>query len=186
MKIILASGSPRRREILKRDFDFEIISPKIKEDKDHYEDGESLVMALAYEKAYQVAKDYKNSLVIGADTLVMRGSQPLGKPKNRKDAYNMLKSLSNIKHRVITGFALINIDKKIKYVDFESSYVYFKDLKEKDIIAYLDTGEYKDKAGSYGIQGYGSNLVLKYEGDFDNIVGLPYKRIKEYIEKING
>ena len=115
----------------------------------------------------------------------MLDDKVLGKPKDREDAFKTLRSLSGREHKVITAFAIINLDKKIKYTDYAISSVTFKELSDEDIEEYLDTGEYADKAGSYGIQGIGRKLVSHFEGSFLNTVGLPLEEVKDAIAKID-
>ncbi|MBS4881813.1 MAG: nucleoside triphosphate pyrophosphatase [Peptoniphilus harei] len=183
-KIILASNSPRRREILSNFIDFTVISKEIDEIKDDCFSPWTTVMALAYEKGIEVAKDNVEEIVLSADTLVELDGKLLGKPKNREDAKIMIKSLSGKIHNVYTGYAIFKLSKKIKYVSYEKSSVKFYDLSSDEIEKYLDTLEYKDKAGAYGIQGKGSLLVEKIEGDYFNIVGFPIGKINRDLIKL--
>lgn len=183
-KIILASNSPRRREILSKFIDFTVISKEIDEIKDDCFSPWTTVMALAYEKGIEVAKDNVDEVVLSADTLVELDGKLLGKPKNREDAKIMIKSLSGKIHNVYTGYAIFKLSKKIKYVSYEKSSVKFYDLSSDEIEKYLDTLEYKDKAGAYGIQGKGSLLVEKIEGDYFNIVGFPIGKINRDLMRL--
>lgn len=183
-KIILASNSPRRREILSNFIDFTVISKEIDEIKDDCFSPWTTVMALAYEKGIEVAKDNVDEVVLSADTLVELDGKLLGKPKNREDAKIMIKSLSGKIHNVYTGYAIFKLSKKIKYVSYEKSSVKFYDLSSDEIEKYLDTLEYKDKAGAYGIQGKGSLLVEKIEGDYFNIVGFPIGKINRDLMRL--
>ena len=183
-KIILASNSPRRREILSNFIDFTVISKEIDEVKDDCFSPWTTVMALAYEKGIEVAKDNVDEVVLSADTLVELDGKLLGKPKNREDAKIMIKSLSGKIHNVYTGYAIFKLSKKIKYVSYEKSSVKFYDLSSDEIEKYLDTLEYKDKAGAYGIQGKGSLLVEKIEGDYFNIVGFPIGKINRDLMRL--
>lgn len=183
-KIILASNSPRRREILSNFIDFTVISKEIDEIKDDCFSPWTTVMALAYEKGIEVAKDNVDEVVLSADTLVELDGKLLGKPKNREDAKIMIKSLSGKIHNVYTGYAIFKLSKKIKYVSYEKSSVKFYDLSSDVIEKYLDTLEYKDKAGAYGIQGKGSLLVEKIEGDYFNIVGFPIGKINRDLMRL--
>lgn len=176
-KIILASNSPRRREILGNFIDFNVISKEIQEIKDDSFSPWTTVTALAFEKGIEVAKDYEDKIVLSADTLVELDGKLLGKPKNREDARVMIKSLSGKTHNVYTGYAIFKLSKKIKYVSYDKSSVKFYDLSDDEIEKYLDTDEYKDKAGAYGIQGKGAILVEKINGDYFNIVGFPVGKI---------
>ena len=183
-KIILASNSPRRREILSNFIDFTVISKEIDEVKDDCFSPRTTVMALAYEKGIEVAKDNVDEVVLSADTLVELDGKLLGKPKNREDAKIMIRSLSGKVHNVYTGYAIFKLSKKIKYVSYEKSSVKFYDLSDDEIEKYLDTLEYKDKAGAYGIQGKGSLLVEKIEGDYFNIVGFPIGKINRDLMRL--
>lgn len=183
-KIILASNSPRRREILSNFIDFTVISKEIDEIKDDCFSPWTTVMALAYEKGIEVAKDNVDEVVLSADTLVELDGKLLGKPKNREDAKIMIKSLSGKIHNVYTGYAIFKLSKKIKYVSYDKSSVKFYDLSDDEIEKYLDTLEYKDKAGAYGIQGKGSLLVEKIEGDYFNIVGFPIGKINRDLMRL--
>lgn len=184
-KLILCSTSPRRIEILKDEFEIETVKPQIEEKIGFIEDPISNCISLAFEKATSVAESFPNETILAADTIVVLDDKVLGKPKDRDDAFKTLRSLSGRKHKVITAFAIINLDKKIKYTDYAVSSVTFKELSDEDIEEYLDTGEYVDKAGSYEIQGIGRNLVSHFEGSFLNIVGLPLEEVKDAIAKID-
>ena len=183
-KIILASNSPRRREILSNFIDFTVISKEIDEIKDDCFSPWTTVMALAYEKGIEVAKDNVDEVVLSADTLVELDGKLLGKPKNREDAKIMIKSLSGKIHNVYTGYAIFKLSKKIKYVSYDKSSVKFYDLSDDEIEKYLNTLEYKDKAGAYGIQGKGSLLVENIEGDYFNIVGFPIGKINRDLMRL--
>ena len=183
-KIILASNSPRRREILGNFIDFNVISKETQEIKDDSFLPWTTVTALAFEKGIEVAKDYEDKIVLSADTLVELDGKLLGKPKNREDARVMIRSLSGKTHNVYTGYAIFKLSQKIKYVSYDKSSVKFYDLSDDEIEKYLDTDEYKDKAGAYGIQGKGSLLVEKIEGDFFNIVGFPIGKINRDLMKL--
>lgn len=183
MEIILASKSPRRREILENTkVRFSIEESQIDEVIKLNELPKETVMRLAYEKALDVANRNRNSLVIGADTIVVINDTILGKPKDDIEAFNMLKLLSGKTHYVITGFALINLSLDKKIVDCQVSQVTFKELSEQCIKDYLQTKESLDKAGAYGIQGYGGLLVENIQGDYFNIVGLPISKISDCLK----
>lgn len=189
MDIILASKSPRRREILENTkVRFSVKESQVDEIIKANESPKETVMRLAYEKALDVANDNEESLVIGADTIVVINNRILGKPKNEEEAYDMIKLLSGKTHYVITGFALINLSLNKKVIDCEVSQVTFKELSEECIKDYLNTKESLDKAGAYGIQGYGGLLVNNIQGDYFNIVGLPISKISDCLKdhfKIN-
>jgi len=182
-RIILASDSPRRRELLSIFGEsMSFVSPECAEVMDSHEPV-STVMALAFEKAFDVAKRYPDKVVIGADTVVFR-EVILGKPTDREDAKKMLMHLSGHWHSVYTGIALIELSKGIKCVDVVETKVKMAKLSNEMIEAYLDTQEPMDKAGAYGIQGKGSALIEGIQGDYFNVVGLPIhllcKHLKAY------
>ena len=183
MEIILASKSPRRREILENTkVRFSIEESQIDEVIKLNELPKETVMRLAYEKALDVANRNRNSLVIGADTIVVINDTILGKPKDDIEAFSMLKLLSGKTHYVITGFALINLSLDKNIIDCQVSQVTFKELSEQCIKDYLQTKESLDKAGAYGIQGYGGLLVENIQGDYFNIVGLPISKISDCLK----
>lgn len=171
-KIILASASPRRSEILKEyDLEIDIIPADVGEIVRLDEKPEQIAMALAFEKAYSVSLNIKDQVILAADTIVVLGNKILGKPRDRQEAFEMLMSLSGKEHRVVTGISIIKGNKKI--IDYESTLVKFRELSSEQIIKYIDTKEPMDKAGAYGIQGYGKILVEKINGSYSNVVGLP-------------
>ena len=195
-RIILASGSPRRREILESlGFDFEVMTTNAEENVNtEGMSPEQTVMELASEKGKTVAKmlnpdDEDNIVVIAADTVVARNDKILGKPENRADAKKMLKSLSGKKHSVYTGLSIWEIrpDRTSKgCTNSVKTDVYFKQLSDEMIESYLDTGEYADKAGAYGIQGKGAVLVDRIKGDYYNVVGFPVNNFYELIAEEFG
>ncbi len=185
MNIILASGSPRRREILENaNLKFSVITSDIDERIFENEEPIQLVLRLAFEKCMSVAQNNPSDLVIGADTIVVLDNEILGKPKNEEEAFDMLSKLSNREHQVITGMSIVNLEKEKKIVDYAISNVKFKKLTDQDIKDYINTKECLDKAGSYGIQGYGALLVEEIKGDYFNIVGLPISKLSDIL-KIN-
>lgn len=186
MKYILASASPRRRELIK------LINPQticeaadIDETLPNNIPAEEAPEFLACQKAIFISKDHSDSLVIGCDTVVIINDTILGKPKDEKEAFYMLTLLSGRTHKVITGCCLA-MGKKTLSFSVESE-VKFYNLSEQDINNYIATGECSDKAGAYGIQGKGSLLVEKINGDYFNIVGLPVaelnRKIKEFLNE---
>lgn len=184
MNIILASASPRRKEILgNTNVEFTIIKSDIDEVILHNEKPQSAVMRLAFEKCLDIASIHEEDLVIGADTVVVLDDKILGKPKDDNEAYEMIKSLSNRTHQVMTGISLINLKNNKKIIDCVVSNVKFKCLSEADIRDYIQTNESLDKAGAYGIQGYGALLVDEIQGDYFNIVGLPISRLSDLLKE---
>ncbi|MFR3498818.1 MAG: Maf family protein [Paraclostridium bifermentans] len=185
MNIILASGSPRRKEILENtNLKFSVITSDIDERIFENEEPIQLVLRLAFEKCMSVAQNNPSDLVIGADTIVVLDNEILGKPKNEEEAFNTLSKLSNREHQVITGMSIVNLENEKKIVDYAISNVKFKKLTDQDIKDYISTEECLDKAGSYGIQGYGALLVEEIKGDYFNIVGLPISKLSDIL-KIN-
>lgn len=184
MDIVLASGSPRRKELLENlNINFKVIPSNVEEEMIHNEKPEIMTMRLAFTKALDIANKNQNSTVIGADTIVVLDDNVLGKPKDEKDAFNMLKNLSDKYHQVITGISVINLNEGKKIVDYVVSDVKFKKIDDEKIKRYIDTKEPLDKAGAYGIQGYGSLLVEEIKGDYFNIVGLPISKLDEILHK---
>ena len=178
-KIILASSSPRRKELLEGyNLDLDIFQPKIKEIEALGEEPIQIAMALAFEKAYWVSSRLKgHEIVIGADTIVISGKEVLGKPKDEADAFRILSLLSGKEHNVVTGISIIKANSNIKIVDYENTKVKFRKLSNCQIDRYISTGEPMDKAGAYGIQGYGQILVEKIDGCYSNVVGLPLGKL---------
>ena len=184
MNIILASASPRRKEILENtNVKFKIMASSIEELRLEGESPCQMVMRLAFEKGIDIASRQKSDLVISADTIVVLDNTVLGKPKDEIEARKMITSLSGRTHQVITGISLINLDNNKKIIDYVISNVKFKNLSEEDINDYIRTKESLDKAGAYGIQGYGALLVEEIQGDYFNIVGLPISRLSDLLKK---
>lgn len=182
--IILASTSARRQDILKRFVDYKIITKDIEENNDDYENPRQLVMALSFEKGIGVALENTEDIVLSADTVVALDGVVMGKPKDREDAYYMLSKLSGKEHEVYSGYSIFKLDEKIKVTNYVKTLVKFKELSEKDINDYLNTNEYRGKAGAYGIQGSGELLVESIIGDFNNVVGLPISRISDEFKSL--
>lgn len=182
--IILASASPRRKDILEKfGVKFKIIPSNINEEFDESNDPIEVVSSLALDKCRDVAsRTSEGNIIIAADTIVYYDSI-LGKPKDREDAFNTMKILSGNTHKVITGLAIIDRKNNKTIVDYEVTKVKFRDLNDDKIKRYLDTQEYVDKAGAYGIQGYGEILVESIEGSFSNVVGLPITKLDKLLEE---
>ena len=175
-RIILASGSPRRKELLERmGFSFEIGSSAAIDESGFIAvaDLESSLCRLALAKGATAAHDNPDALVLSADTIVECEGRVLGKPVDRNDAENMLRLLSGKCHRVITAVALVCRNAAFSSSSSSTTSVYFRELSDAEINWYLATDEPFDKAGAYGIQGYAMLLVEKIEGCFYNVVGLP-------------
>ncbi len=181
MRVILASSSPRRQEILRQvGVPFEVFIPSINEDGSHFVDPRKIVMYLAGEKARSFRRP--GTLVIGMDTMVVVGKTKLGKPAHASDAARMLRLLSNRSHSVITGIALA-IDNRM-VMDYERTRVHFRKLLPAEIRWYLQTGEPFDKAGAYAIQGFGGLFVNKIEGCYYNVVGFPLGCFQRALRKL--
>ena len=182
--MILASNSQRRQEILKdAGFNFKVITSNIEETSDKKIITER-ILDIAEKKLEQIAKNNKNKFILAADTVVELNGKIFGKPKNREEAFSFLKTLSGQIHRVITAYVFKNISKNILIKEIVLSEVKFFDLDDETINWYLDTGEPFDKAGAYGIQGYGRILVEKINGDFYSIMGFPISNFLENLRKI--
>ncbi|WP_338993504.1 nucleoside triphosphate pyrophosphatase [Fusobacterium vincentii] len=182
--MILASNSQRRQEILKdAGFNFKVITSNIEETSDKKIITER-ILDIAEKKLEQIAKNNKNKFILAADTVVELNGKIFGKPKNREEASSFLKTLSGQIHRVITAYVFKNISKNILIKEIVVSEVKFFDLDDETINWYLDTGEPFDKAGAYGIQGYGRILVEKINGDFYSIMGFPISNFLENLRKI--
>jgi septum formation protein len=183
MRIILASNSPRRKEILSQlGIKYETISSEY-EEKAIDTEPEELVMRFSEGKAMSIAKNIKEeALVIGSDTIVYKDGKILGKPKDEEDAYDMLKSLSGVFHTVISGISVIRTPSLHKITTFEKTAVKFKELTEDEIHYYISTKEPMDKAGAYAIQGIGSLLVEKINGCYFNVMGLPVYKLSKVLE----
>lgn len=181
MRYILASKSPRRRELLSKLVEsFEIITAEVDEtlpEGIHPRDG---VEMLAVRKGEAVAKYNPEAIVISSDTLVELEGVALGKPENEADAHRMLRSLSGKTHNVHTGVA-IHARGEV-YSGIASTAVHFREITDEEIYNYIATGDPMDKAGAYGIQNGGGLFVTKYDGDYDTVVGLSVKLVKKLLE----
>lgn len=199
-QIILASASPRRKELLEQiGITFEICPAKgeekitktnpaeVVEELSKQKAEEVAAMLTVYGEEHQELMTPQDMMVIGADTVVAVENQILGKPKDEEDASRMLRLLSGRAHEVYTGVTLLFIDKSGKmgaHVFHETTKVFMKKLSEKEIERYVATGDPMDKAGSYGIQGKCAIYIDKIEGDYNNVVGLPISRIYRELEKL--
>lgn len=188
MKVILASKSPRRKEIFgayaeECGFSFDIITRETDEELfgEHPRTG---VKTLAERKGAAVATEYPDALVVSSDTLVELGGKPLGKPVDEEDACAMLRELSGKTHNVHTGIAL-SLGGKV-YSGVATTEVTFRALTDEEISAYVATGEPMDKAGAYGIQGKGGSLVAGYNGEFDTVVGFNMTLLRALMREAVG
>lgn len=192
MEFILASKSPRRIELLKKTLadlalppDFKWMAADIDESVLKNESPVQHAQRLAREKAQKIAASLgKNNLVLAADTIVVLQNKIFGKPLDKNDAKKILRDLSGKEHQVITGFCLLNTSAPEEIVvNHEISQVWFKDLNDLEIETYVNSGEPMDKAGAYAIQGLASQFIIKIEGSFTNIVGLPTEAISKILPK---
>ncbi|WP_156291524.1 Maf family protein [Oceanobacillus salinisoli] len=175
-RLILASGSPRRKELLEKfNLSFEIIVSNVEETVDHTLPPGEIVMSLSKQKASVVADKNPNAFVIGADTIVLLDRRILGKPSDKDEAHHMLTSLSGRQHNVLTGVTIIKGKQHFSF--HEETVVEFWPLTDQEIWNYIESGEPMDKAGAYGIQELGSYLVRKINGDYFSVVGLPVARV---------
>ena len=179
MRVILASGSPRRRELLEAaGLEFEVMVSPAEEIHDESLGMAGLVEANARLKAEAVAKDYPDAVVIGADTLVWLEGEALGKPKSMGEAHGMIAKLSGRVHQVCTGVALCGPGGEVRCLHGVTD-VFFRELDDEAVAGYLAKTEPLDKAGAYGIQDFGEMIVERIEGDFDNVMGLPVGKVME-------
>ena len=184
MKLVLASSSPRRRELLQNmGLELQIVSPECEEIMDAAMEAGELVKKLSAEKARDVEKRTgSDSFIVAADTVVVIDGEILGKPADEAEAAEMLRKLSGRAHTVFTGVALLKGGTLLS--DFEQTRVFFGPLSERKISAYIKSGEPMDKAGAYGAQGIGSVFIEKIDGDFFNVMGLPLYLLAKMFEKM--
>lgn len=189
MKLILASASPRRAEVLRdAGFEFEVQPPKVDESRLPNEAVEAYVLRVATAKADAIAQANLSNgtpaIVIAADTVVLVGREILPKPKDAEDARRMLRLLSASTHEVVTGLFVIRAYDGISFTHVERTRVEFNRLSETDIDSYLQTKEPFDKAGAYGIQGIGGRFVRRIDGCYFNVMGLPLSRLWEILRQM--
>jgi nucleoside triphosphate pyrophosphatase len=190
-KLILASGSPRRAEILNFvGWNFEKHAADIDETEFLGETPEDYVRRLALEKAVAVAENYENALILGADTTVVVENQIIGKPKDFDDARRMLRLLSGKRHEVLTGVALIKKNPKSKIqnpksvVGLQKTGVEFAELSDEEIEFLVEKGEPLDKAGAYAVQAQAALFIKRIDGDYWNVVGLPIRLVYELVQSL--
>ncbi len=176
--LILASGSPRREELLKKlGLNFTAVPSKIDEDKFSKLKPVDLVQELAIAKTEEVAELVEDTVIIGADTIVVYEGEVLGKPVDRDDAERMLNHLQGKKHSVLTGLAVLATGTGEIRVDYDHTDVYMRKLTAKEITGYVKSGEPMDKAGAYGIQGLGGIFVERIDGSYFTVMGLPIHKL---------
>ena len=174
--LVLASKSPRRKSLLfKLGWNFRVADPGVSEESASGEPPQSTCRRLALQKAQAVLKRYPDDIVVGADTIVVLEGKVMGKPRDDLESFEMIRELSGRCHEVMTGIAVCGGDHCID--DVEVTRVSFRALSPREIEAYVVTGEGRDKAGAYAIQGKGSLLVSRIEGCYFNVVGLPLHRL---------
>ncbi|WP_282941271.1 Maf family protein [Paenibacillus sp. RC67] len=189
-KLILASSSPRRQELIRSlQLPYEIRVSDVNEDTEPGLRPDEIVEQLSSRKALAVCEMYKkehrtDGIVIGSDTIVVVDGEVLGKPKDKQDAFRMLNSLQGRKHEVFTGVACIDLSTGQQLVSHHVTSVYMKTLTPTQIERYIDTGEPMDKAGSYGIQGLGATIIERIDGDYFNVVGLPVSLLSDLLERL--
>lgn len=187
MKIILASKSPRRKELL--EFITEDFEISVSDVDETFVDGLKVIeqsKRLAYIKAKTVFDKLEdNTIVIGSDTIVVKEDKVYGKPKDREEAIEMINELKNSKHQVITSLAvLVKKDGKYEeYIDYDTTEVHIKDMSEEEIIKWVDSGKCFDKAGAYAIQGEFSVFIDKIVGNYFTVVGLPIHKLYDILKK---
>jgi septum formation protein len=182
MRLVLASTSPRRRQILALlGVPFEVIAPEFEEQISSHLPADQEVVEFAFGKAQSVATKYPGSIVIGSDTMIELSGEKIGKPTDREDARRILRLLSGETHRILTSVAIIDHGGP-GLKEIETVVVEMRGYTEAEIENYLDSGESDDKAGAYSIQGRGSALIKSISGDYLAAVGMPLRRIARYLE----
>jgi septum formation protein len=182
--LILASASPRRAQLL-RQVGLNFTVQPVNIDEQH--NGRKPVLfvtEISSEKALTVARSFDNAIIIAADTIVVLDDKILGKPSDPEDAQNMLRSLSGRMHEVITGYTIIDRPSNYTLVDYEKTYVWFRNLDPMEIESYVASGSPMDKAGAYGIQDdFGAVFVRKIDGCYYNVVGLPLAKVYQDLKQ---
>ncbi|MGI6238949.1 MAG: Maf family protein [Christensenellales bacterium] len=179
-RLILASGSPRRRELLARmGYTFETCSPDVDERIEGRAD--EVARLLAVRKARAAAAGYRDAIIIASDTLVSLGGAALGKPVDHADARRMLRALSGREHEVFTGVCMIDTKTGIEDAHVARTGVAFRALTDDEIDAYVESGEPMDKAGAYGIQGGAGAFVTRLDGTYENVMGFPVDLVAEML-----
>lgn len=182
-RIILASGSPRRKELMAYlNYEFEVIVSNVQEKTNDNLKPCDIVKSLAYQKAEAVFETNRDAIVIGSDTIVVCNDRILGKPHNRLQAKEMLEMLKNNSHMVLTAVAFISAEEKKVICD--QAVVHFDDIEENEIEKYIDTKEPYDKAGGYAIQGWAAKYIRAIEGNFYSVMGLPVDLVYENLKRM--
>lgn len=188
-KIVLASGSPRRREMLEKlGIDITVIPSNAPEEVLANETPEEHVVRLSIDKAKEVAEreNVSGRWFIGSDTVVLLDDRILGKPADEKEAAEMLSALSGNSHTVLSGYAIIDREKREIVSDAVATEVCFRELTEEEITGYIASGEPMDKAGSYAIQGKAGVFVERISGSYNNVVGMPLCQVIEVLKRMGA
>jgi septum formation protein len=186
-RIILASNSPRRKKLLEQiGLEFEICGSNFDEDSVSLADPIELAKFLALKKAEDVARQYDDAIIIGADLVVIFNGQALGKPKDAADAKRILRQLSGKENKGITGYAIIDTKNKIVVNKHSEAVVKFRNLSDEEIDEYVATGEPLDMAGAYGLMDKGAVLMESVRGNFYSIVGLPINTVYADLRKMGA
>ncbi len=184
LELVLASKSPRRRELLSSlGWPFRVEESRFEESLQEGEPPEQMALRLALGKAAETASRFPTSWVVGADTIVVRQNKIMGKPRDDAHAFEMLSHLQGTSHDVFTAVALVAGGTNTAHTAVERTRVTFRPLSDEQLRAYVASGEGRDKAGSYAIQNKGALLVESIEGDYFNVVGLPLHRLSALLEK---
>ena len=186
-RLVLASGSPRRSELLKQvGLEFDVIPSRIEEDFIEGEPPEKHVLRLAEAKALNIGNQYPHRWVIAADTIVYIDHTILGKPKDRGEAMEMLRRLNGREHQVLTAFSVRHLEKGIEDKEAVQTTVKVKTLTPVEMEWYTNTGEPSDKAGGYAVQGIGSFMIEWIRGSYTNVVGLPLYELMEMLKRLGA
>ncbi|MGA2157705.1 MAG: Maf family protein [Dehalococcoidia bacterium] len=182
--LVLASSSPRRKELLEMTgLKFSVDASEIEEDTGRKLKPADLVKTISLEKAAAAAARHRDSIIIAADTIGVLENHLLGKPRNAAEAVAMLRTMSGQCHRVLTGFTILDSGSGRVVSKVVDTGVYFKKLNDREIENYVQSGEPLDKAGAYAIQGTGSSLIERIEGDYYNVIGLPLYALTGELKK---
>ena len=182
-RLVLASSSPRRQALMREaGYAFEVMVPKVPEDRLRIREVRALTESLAYAKARQVADALVEGVVIGADTVVAHEGEVIGKPGNDDEARMILKRLSGTTHEVITGVCVVNARRGERLLGSDVTRIAMREFSEEDVAEYVRTGEALGKAGAYAIQENGDRFVERIEGSFTNVVGLPMELLAVLID----
>ena len=184
--LVLASTSPRRKEILSRYFDkFECVKPQINEEDFRCKDVSHYALELSKMKAYSVFKDHPNDIIISCDTIVVFNDEIFEKPTSREDAKKMIQKLSGNRHFVLSAYTILYKD-SFEINQTVKTYVYFNDLSDEQIEGWLNKNSFMDKAGAYAIQGKAAKYIRSINGDYYTIVGLPIGKVIKSLKKLKA